>query len=149
MSPDYIKRSGYRLPTEAEWEYACRAGAATSRYYGQSEELLAKYGWYMKNSGERSWPVGSLKPNDFGLFDMHGNAYAWCQDRYTNQAVGQDGKATEDEQDDSVLSDKEGRLMRGGGFGLPSWALRSAFRSAVPPGYRDNVDGFRLARTFR
>ena len=64
--------TGYRLPTEAEMEYATRAGAVTSRYYGETEELLPKYAWYEKNSKEQTWPVGSLKPNDLGLFDMHG-----------------------------------------------------------------------------
>ena len=73
---------GYRLPTEAEWEYACRAGAGTSRYYGGSEELLGRYAWYSQNSRNRIWPCGRLKPNDFGLFDMLGNVYEWCQDIY-------------------------------------------------------------------
>jgi formylglycine-generating enzyme required for sulfatase activity len=73
---------GYRLPTEAELEYACRAGAVTSRYYRQAEELLAEYGWYLKNSKERSWPLGGKKPNDLGLFDMHGNVWNWCQESY-------------------------------------------------------------------
>src|SRR5262249_29326460 len=82
LAPDYLQRTGYRLPTEAEWEYACRAGAVTSRYYGESEELLEKYAWYGKNSAQRTWPVGILKPNDFGLFDMHGQVDVWCQDEY-------------------------------------------------------------------
>ncbi len=75
MKENYLSLTGYRLPTEAEMEYACRAGAVTSRYYGETEELLAKYGWYLQNSKERTWPVGSKKPNDLGLFDMHGNVY--------------------------------------------------------------------------
>ena len=75
----YLELSGYRLPTEAEWEYACRAGTVTSRYYGETEELLKHYGWYAKNAELRTWPVGSKKPNDWGLFDLHGNIYCWCQ----------------------------------------------------------------------
>src|SRR5207245_1595842 len=82
LTADYLRRTGYRLPTEAEWEYACRAGAVTSRYYGQTEELLGKYAWFFGNSQELTWSVGSLKPNDLGLFDMHGNVYCWCQERY-------------------------------------------------------------------
>ena len=74
--------TGYRLPTEAEMEYATRAGAMTSRYFGETEDLLPKYAWYTKNSQEKTWPVGSLKPNDLGLFDVQGNVYTWCQERY-------------------------------------------------------------------
>jgi formylglycine-generating enzyme required for sulfatase activity len=90
LAPDYLRREGYRLPSEAEWEYACRAGAVTSRYYGDTEELLGKYAWYTKNSQDRGMlpgeagklgvPGGCLKPNDFGLFDMLGNALEWCQE---------------------------------------------------------------------
>ena len=78
---DVLKRTGYRLPTEAEWEYACRAGTITSRYYGLSIDLLGKYAWYQANSQDHAWPCGSLLPNDLGLFDMLGNVYEWCQDR--------------------------------------------------------------------
>ena len=79
---DALQRTGYRLPTEAEWEYACRAGAMTSRYYGLSEELLGQYAWYLYNTpGDRARPCGTKLPNDLGLFDMLGNVYEWCQER--------------------------------------------------------------------
>jgi formylglycine-generating enzyme required for sulfatase activity len=81
MEEGYLRQTGYRPPTEAEWEYACRAGAGTSRYYGAAEELLPRYAWYIGNAHEQAWPVGQKKPNDFGLFDMHGNVWVWCQDR--------------------------------------------------------------------
>ena len=77
---DVLERTGYRLPTEAEWEYACRAGAVTSRYYGHSIDLLDAYAWYQANSKEHAWSCGSLLPNDLGLFDMLGNVFEWCQD---------------------------------------------------------------------
>ena len=86
---DVLKRKGYRLPTEAEWEYACRAGAITSRYHGLSLDLLAKYARYAGNSAEHAWPGGSLLPNDLGLFDMLGNVYEWCDE--TNYAYATAG----------------------------------------------------------
>jgi formylglycine-generating enzyme required for sulfatase activity len=82
LASDWLSRRGYRLPTEAEWEYASRAGTVTSYYFGESRELLGRYAWYLDNSEERSWPVGSLLPNALGLFDMHGNVFNWCQDWY-------------------------------------------------------------------
>ena len=77
---DALKRTGYRLPAEAEWEYACRAGTITSRYHGPSVRLLKAYARYAANGGEHAWPGGSLLPNDLGLFDMLGNVFEWCQD---------------------------------------------------------------------
>ena len=82
LKANYLSLTGYRLPTEAEMEFATRAGALTSRYFGETEDLLPKYAWYTKNSQEKTWPVGSLKPNDLGLFDVQGNVYTWCQESY-------------------------------------------------------------------
>src|SRR5207248_6294887 len=82
LKEDYLSLTGYRLPTEAEMEYATRAGAMTSRYYGETEDLLAEYAWYNENSGDMTWPVGRKKPNDLGLFDMQGNVWCWCQEQY-------------------------------------------------------------------
>ncbi len=78
---DVLLRTGYRLPTEAEWEYACRAGTVTSRYYGHSIGPLALYARYSANSREHAWACGGLLPNDLGLFDMLGNEFEWVHDR--------------------------------------------------------------------
>ncbi len=80
LPADYLKRTGYRLPTESEAEYACRAGALTSRFFGSSDQLLPRYAYFRDNSRIHSWPVGSLWPNDLGLFDILGNVMEWCQE---------------------------------------------------------------------
>ena len=81
LAPGYLKKRGYRLPTEAEWEYACRAGAVTRRYYGDADELLKEYAWYSKTTNDEGVRAGGLlKPNDLGLFDLYGNALEWTQD---------------------------------------------------------------------
>ncbi|MBV8556855.1 MAG: SUMF1/EgtB/PvdO family nonheme iron enzyme, partial [Planctomycetaceae bacterium] len=146
--PDFLDRPGYRLPMEAEWEYACRAGAVTSRYYGGSVELLGKYAWYSQNSRLRAWPCGQLKPNDFGLFDLLGNAYEWCQDAagpYT-----QDGDQGERDNINKFqfLKDNPPRIIRGGSFHYPPAFVRSAFRFRDLPLDRIINIGFRPARTY-
>ena len=148
LAPNYLERTGYRLPTEAEWEYACRAGAATSRSYGESVELLEKYGWYSDNSQARGWPVGSLKPNDLGIFDMHGNVFNWCQERYKDYAVGKKGDGMEDREDVLNVTDEETRVLRGGSFLGLSELCRCAHRDTYPPAYTLVDAGFRPARSF-
>ncbi len=110
---------------------------------------LGKYGWYVGNAGGRSWPVGSLKPNDFGIFDMHGNIWCWCQERSKAYAQGQDGKALEDNEDIQDVNDEEYRACCMGAFNsLPSF-LHSASRGGFGPGLTFHNLGFRPARTFR
>src|SRR5260370_6730733 len=130
MATNYWQRTGYRLPSEAEWEYACRAGAATRFYFGESEELLPRYAWYQKNGQNRSWPVGSLKPNDLGLFDMHGNDWEWCQNPYKPYDAGGAGKAIEDLEDIVEITNSNSLVQRGGStFNDPAPLLRSACRN--------------------
>ena len=144
LKANYLSLYGYRLPTEAEMEYATRAGALTSRNFGETEELLPKYAWYYKNSGEKTWPVGSKKPNDLGFFDMQGNVWTWCQESYRPYPQGKE--ATEDKEDDLVIASDVSRVMRGGSFGYPC-IVRSAQRFTFVPSFSDVDSGFRPART--
>jgi len=141
LKANYLSLSGYRLPTEAEMEYATRAGALTARYYGETEELLGKYAWYLKNSQERTWPVGSLKPNDLGLFDVQGNVYTWCQESY------QKSTAKEDKEDDLSVMSTKSRVLRGGSFLNFASYVRSSDRYNGVPTSRDVNVGFRPSRT--
>src|SRR5271157_4628134 len=146
--PDALEQPGYRLPTEAEWEYACRAGAVTSRYYGRSVELLGKYAWYSQNSQDRAWPCGQLLPNELGLFDMLGNVDEWCHEQYYRYPEGEGNTTTDDMNILSSIKQYNPRILRGGSFDdLPAF-VRSAVRSWDQPSYRSIVYGFRLARTF-
>jgi serine/threonine protein kinase/formylglycine-generating enzyme required for sulfatase activity len=149
LKATYLSLMGYRLPTEAEWEYACRARAATSRYYGDAPELLPKYGWYSENSEERTWPVGSLKPNDLGLFDMHGNVWCWCQERPRDYPQHQGEGAVRDTEDIATVSVQDSRVLRGGSFDTHASSVRSACRYiGYVPTTQDAMVGFRPARTF-
>jgi formylglycine-generating enzyme required for sulfatase activity len=151
-APGYLKRRGYRLPTEAEWEFACRAGARTSRYYGSSTELLPRYSWYLGNSPDRTRPVGQKRPNDYGLFDMHGNAWNWCQSNKSHGPHGAYPRGTrnrpvKDNEDKGEVTDKDPRVFRAASFAYPSVMLRSAYRDSLEPAKRGATTGFRVART--
>ncbi|HUY33204.1 MAG TPA: SUMF1/EgtB/PvdO family nonheme iron enzyme [Pirellulales bacterium] len=147
LYPDYLQRAGYRLPSEAEWEYACRAGAMTARYFGETDRLLGQYAWFTKNSLDR-WmlPVGSLKPNDFGLFDANGNALEWCQD--VALLYLKDRAWMEDKEQMGNVSNSQSRVLRGGAFFLGATHVRSALPGYFQPVYRNNFTGFRVARTY-
>lgn len=123
----------FRLPTEAEWEYACRAGTTTAYYFGDDSDRLGEYAWFFNNSGRRTQPVGSKKPNDWGLFDMHGNVWEWCEDSkrsYTSSA-----------QTDPVGVGSS-RVLRGGSCNSPPRNCRSANRYYGNP--RNFSIGFRV-----
>jgi formylglycine-generating enzyme required for sulfatase activity/tetratricopeptide (TPR) repeat protein len=145
---DVLQRTGYRLPTETEWEYACRAGALTSRYYGNSIALIDTYAWYNANSKDRAWVCGSLLPNDLGLSDVLGNMYEWCQERLIYFLPG-----NKDSRDDMITTSetivgKDHRCLRGGSFLYSAGTIRSAHRYSEPPASHYLWAGFRPARTY-
>jgi formylglycine-generating enzyme required for sulfatase activity len=149
LPSNYLRRSGYRLPTEAEWEFAARAGTTTSRHFGEDDADLPKYAWYDANTKrERSYPVASLLPNQWGLFDMLGNVWEWTLDR--RQPYPASGGVVEDVEDRNLrVSNEVARTRRGGSFAYEWFTVRSAHRGDVtyfPNQTRDNV-GFRVART--
>jgi formylglycine-generating enzyme required for sulfatase activity len=132
---------GYRLPTEAEWEYACRAGSTTRFGFGDNPARLGEYGWFDRNSGSQTHPVGQKRPNAFGLHDMHGNVWEWCWDPYDENYYGQSPGA-----DPPGPSQAASRVIRGGSWINNPPHVRSAFRLSAPPGHRNIDVGFRLAR---
>jgi eukaryotic-like serine/threonine-protein kinase len=150
---DALRRRGYRLPTEAEWEYACRAGTVTSRNYGMANGLLEKYAWHQSSTyghdGPHAEPGGGLLPNDLGLFDMLGNVYEWCQDRYLVSRPSRRGTDSDTLITGEVVMDRYNRNLRGGFFYSPPTDVRSARREAAPPSEQSTYYGFRLARTLR
>ncbi|MDP6506998.1 MAG: formylglycine-generating enzyme family protein, partial [Planctomycetota bacterium] len=132
------EKKSYRLPTEAEWEYACRSGTKTKFSFGDSENNLGDYAWYWQNSDRKTHPVGEKKSNAWGLFDMHGNVWEWCSDRYGEYPSG-------------TVTDPTGhntdrfRVIRGGGWCNSSRACRSAIRARCRPAFRFGFLGFRVA----
>jgi formylglycine-generating enzyme required for sulfatase activity len=135
----------FRLPTEAEWEYACRAGITTRYCYGDDEGQLGEYAWYVENSGNRThrWthPVGEKKPNAWGLYDMHGNVWEWCEDWYNERYY-----ASSPVDDPTGPTSGSLRVGRGGGWDDRAGNCRSAYRYLNQPEYRDSDLGFRVAR---
>lgn len=143
---DFIKKlnekentSKYRLPSEAEWEYAARAGTTTRFSFGDDESIFADYAWYKENSGRKIHDVGQKKPNPWGLYDMHGNVWEWVQDNWHGNYKGAptDGSSWE-----GGLS----RVIRGGFMFHNARGCRSAIRFSFVPGDRIRGVGFRLLR---
>ncbi|MFO7713332.1 formylglycine-generating enzyme family protein [Desulfosarcina sp.] len=127
----------YRLPTEAEWEYAARAGSTGRFCFGDSDSGLDPYAWHGGNSGRRTHPAGTRQPNVWGLHDMHGNGWEWCQDLYGDYPSG---AVT----DPAGPSSGESRVLRGGCWDERARHCRSANREGLEPGARLNYFGFRL-----
>ncbi len=131
----------YRLPSEAEWEYACRAGTTTRYSFGDSDAKLGEYAWFAENSGDETHPVDQKKPNPWGLYDMHGNVWEWVQDVYHESYDGAptDGSAW--------VGSGSLRVYRGGSWCNVAGYCRSASRGCAGPALRCDDLGFRLVRS--
>jgi formylglycine-generating enzyme required for sulfatase activity len=153
----------YRLPTEAEWEYACRAGSTSKYSFGDDEGQLCDYAWFSGNSNQKTNPVGQKKPNAWGLYDMHGNVLEWCADWYDDypkQAVTDPvGPAEGVVPVDRVVREYSQdvlfqvvrhvtRVNRGGSCGSGAASSRSAYRNCNAPRVRSPDKGFRVALSF-
>ena len=128
----------YRLPTEAEWEYACRAGSKTAYSFGGSTQPLGANAWFGEGPRGKTHPVGKKKANNWGLFDMHGNVSEWCQDWYGDYPAG---AVTDPQGDDKSAY----RVIRGGRWYYDAALCRSAIRTADNASYSDHSIGFRVA----
>jgi formylglycine-generating enzyme required for sulfatase activity len=129
----------YRLPTEAEWEYACRAGTTTAYGFGDDASGLGDYGWFDDNSDSSTHSVGEKKPNAWGLYDMHGNVWEWCQDWYGDYPSG---SAT-----DPTGATSGYGVIRGGSWVNNAGSCRSANRRRSTPEGRSSYLGFRVLRS--
>jgi len=129
----------YRLPTEAEWEYACRAGSTGEYCFGDDESAFGEYAWYAQNAEGVTHDVGTKKPNVWGLYDMHGNVWEWCSDHYadTYENTTTDGSAYK-------IQSEKGRVLRGGSWNGSAENSRCASRINLGSGGRNYFVGFRV-----
>jgi formylglycine-generating enzyme required for sulfatase activity len=133
-----------RLPSEAEWEYCCRAGTRTRYAFGDSAADLKNHAWFKENSKGEDPPVGKKRPNAWGLYDMHGYVWEWCLDTWHSDYKGApaDGSAR-------TVKEVKDRIVRGGSWKDSAEHCRSAYRQHLPIGTRDDAVGFRCVRAKR
>lgn len=149
LPADFLSRTGYRLPTEAEWEYACRGGTTTRWFFGRDDRQLPQFAWGIGTSQERTWPVGMLLPNPLGLFDIQGNVHEWCHDAWRDgpNSDAEGRPAVEPPGPDVTAS--QPRVFRGGAYRTSPKSFRSAQRFSYLPETSFSTLGFRIARTVR
>jgi len=141
-----FEANGYRLPTEAEWEYACRAGSKTQYFFGNDSSKISDYAWVDENAGGKPHPVGQKKPNPWGLYDMCGNVWEWCNDFYQVDYYQQSP-----EENPRGPKTGETKVVRGGAWKFSADSSRSGYRYNEDPGYSDvcfgyDIYGFRCVR---
>jgi formylglycine-generating enzyme required for sulfatase activity len=137
---------GYRLPTEAEWEYACRAGSQTAYSFGADPSRLGRHAWYAANANKKTHPAGRKTPNAWGLYDMHGNVAEWCNDFYAP-----DYYASSPRENPAGPAEGDKNVLRGGHWGASAESCTAAFRIGEEPGFSDacfarDAIGFRCVR---
>ncbi len=131
-----LQKNGFRLPTETEWEYACHAGSTTRYYWG--DEMVEGYVWNQSNSGQRTHAVGQTKPNNYGLYDISGNVWEWCNDWYGSFSYGNNASKNPKGPDNGIY-----RVFRGGSWFNDDATLRCTIRKGSAPDVRDFHIGFR------
>ena len=139
--------NGYRLPTEAEWEYAARAGTTTRFFWGDGTDKLKHYAWYQENSGGRTRAVGGKHPSPWGLHDVYGNVWEWCHDDYQPDYYAQSPA-----KNPTGPETGEQRVLRGGSWDTPMEKIGATHRHSEDPGYYDicfgyDIYGFRIVRS--
>ncbi len=139
LTADITKVIGYRLPTEAEWEYAARGGKHHSPYEYSGSDNVDDVAWYRGNSERKTWPVGLKLPNALGIFDMSGNVWEWCSDRWYSY--------TEESKTNPYVSRGSGRVLRGSSWGSSATDVHVAYRGGSSPTAAYNFYGFRVTRT--
>jgi formylglycine-generating enzyme required for sulfatase activity len=145
LPDNFLSRTGYRLPTEAEWEFGARAGSTTSRFFGDDATLLTGYAWFIVNSDDYLWPIGQLLPNRFGLYDVYGNVMEWCQGQFGPFPPVSEGHVVGD--DEFRIDFTKWPVLRGGCYRSTLRENRSAKRVYEPAEERFSFVGMRLART--
>lgn len=135
------KTKAYRLPTEAEWEYAARAGATTAYHFGDNDRQLTDYAWTGANSGDKTHDVMKKEPNPWGLYDMYGNVYEWCEDWYGKTFYRMSPKT-----DPQGPAKGVGKVKRGGSKDRSARSCRSSAREYADPGTRSDNTGFRIIK---
>lgn len=134
-----ITKMTITLPTEAQWEYACRAGSKTAYYNGDTEADLEKAGWYSVNAKDTTHPCGKKEPNAWGLYDMHGNIWQWCMDWHDSTYYAKSPK-----EDPQGPESGATRVMRGGTYDTTAYGCRSAYRYSFEPARKFENMGFRV-----